>query len=509
MVRFTLPSLAAMLMVATLLYCLFIYGGGEKLFRDSDTGWHIRNGEAILAQRALPASDPYSFSKPNQPWFAWEWGADVLMGATHRAGGLAAIAGLFAFAIACASWLWMRLSFAMDGDFLLTGIFAPLMITTTSAHWLARPHIFSWLFLLAWLWFLVAQASRPAHSRAGAQTRALLAAAATGALWANVHGSFFLAPLLAAIYAISHAVRPYLWPLDARTEHAAARQYFALSLAALAGTFLNPYGWNLHAHVFAFLTDTRLTSQIAEFQSFNFRDPSAAQIALVMALAALGAVLALTQRNLAHFLIAALFLWGGLRSARMLPLVALAILPIANAAIAAALRQTRGLRQPLLDRLDAALAYSARLRRIDRRFNGAAFITAALALSLFVLRTPAYSRSAGFPASSFPVAAAAAIAQLPADARILSTDSYGGYLIYRFNGSRPVFFDGRSDFYGADFLDEYATLSAARPGWREIAARYRFTHALLPVSSPLAGALAQSGWKTLYQDRVATLLESR
>ncbi len=286
-------------------------------------------------------------------------------------------------------------------------------------------------------------------------------------------------------------------------------QYFALALAAGLGTLLNPYGWKLHAHVFAYLWDDRLTSQIAEFQSFNFRDPSATQIALVMALAALGAVLALTQKNLAHFLIAALFLWGGLRSARMLPLVALAILPIANAAIAAALRQTRGLRQPLLDRLDAALAYSARLRRIDRRFHGAAFVVAALALSLFVLRTPAYSRTAGFPASSFPVAAAPALAQLPADARILSTDSFGGYLIYRFNGSRPVFFDGRSDFYGADFLDEYATLSAARPGWREIAARYRFTHALLPVSSTLAGALAQSGWKTLYQDRVATLLESR
>ena len=84
--RFLLPNLAAMLSAATLFYCLLLYGAGEKLFRDSDTGWHIRNGESILANRALPRTDPYSFSKPGQPWVSWEWGSDVLMGLAHRAG---------------------------------------------------------------------------------------------------------------------------------------------------------------------------------------------------------------------------------------------------------------------------------------------------------------------------------------------------------------------------------------------------------------------------------------
>jgi hypothetical protein len=509
-----MPSLAAMVMVATLLYCLFLYGGGQfangdALFRDSDTGWHIRNGEAILAQQALPVTDPYSFSKPNQPWVAWEWGADVAMGAANRLGGLTAVAGLFAFAIACASWLWVRLSFAMDGDFLLAGLFAPLMVTTASPHWLARPHVFGWILLLGWLLFLetvarknVAQASRPALGAFGAWARQEAYPTLFAALWANVHGSFFLAPLLAAIYAVSFLIRPLLWPLDKVAERARARRFLWIAVAAGTGTLLNPYGWKLHAHVFSYLLDTRLTAQIAEFQSFNFHDKDATQMAIVIALAALGGMLALTQRNIAHFLLAALFFWGGLRSARVLPLVALVILPVANSAIAIALRQMRGLRQPLLDRLDAALAYSARLRRIDLRLHGVGFVAAA-ALSLFLLRAPA------FPADAFPVAAAQAVEKLPANARILTSDSYGGYLIYRFNGSRKVFFDGRSDFYGADLLDQYATLTAVRPGWRDIVTRYRFTHALLRASSPLAGVLAESGWTTLYHDRVATLLESR
>ncbi len=244
-----MPSLAAMVMVATLFYCLFLYGGGQfvtgdALFRDSDTGWHIRNGEAIMAQHALPVSDPYSFSKPNQPWFAWEWGADVVMGAADRLGGLTAVTAMFALAIACASWLWVRLSFAMDGDFLLAGLFAPLMVTTASPHWLARPHVFGWILLLGWMIYLerVARASLPRKSGAfgawarmkhGCTTgREACPTLLFGALWANVHGSFFLAPLLAAIYAVSFLIRPLLWPLDRVAEHARARRFVWIAVVA-------------------------------------------------------------------------------------------------------------------------------------------------------------------------------------------------------------------------------------------------------------------------------------
>jgi hypothetical protein len=505
--RFLLPNLAAMLAVATLFYCLFLYGAGEKLFRDSDSGWHIRNGESILANRALPRTDPYSFSKAGQPWVSWEWGSDVLMALAHRVGGLRALTALFSLTISAASWLWCRLNFAAGGDFLLTGALAPLMITTTSAHWLARPHIFSWIFLLGALMFAewgTHSCLQHAFSRLG-----FLLIAAASALWSNLHASFFLLPLIALLYAASHLLRPFLWQLDTQTEHAKSSWFFYVALAALAGSFLNPYGWQLHAHVFRYLWNDRLTSQIAEFQSFNFHAPDAMQMALTMGLASAGAILALTQKKLAHFLLAAMFLWVGLRSARVLPLVALLILPLANAAFAESLRNTRGLREPIRRALDAALAYSARLRRIDLRLGGWAFSALAIAASLLLLQTPAYSRHIGFPPATFPVAASEAVDQLPTGARILTSDSYGGYLIYRFAGARKVYFDGRSDFYGAPFLKQYLVLMEARPGWRAIVSVSGFTHALLPNASALNAALQQAGWTTLYRDGVATLLEAR
>lgn len=489
-----------MLTASTLFFCLFVYDAGTAFFRDSDTGWHIRNGERILAVHTLPSTDPFSFSKSGQPWFAWEWGADVLMGGVYRAAGFRGLTGLFALVIAAGMWLCCRLHAVAGGDYFLTALLAPLTVITSSMHWLARPHVLSWLLVLALLLY-----AERAPARFGPRQLALIAGVT--ALWANLHASFFLAPLIFFIYAGAHFMRPLVWPLSRESEWTRARWYVWAALAALAGTFLNPYGWRLHAHLFSFLTDTELTSLISEFQSFNFQLPVAPEMTAVLILSMAGGILALSQKKLAHAFLIALFVWGGLRSGRVLPLVALAALPLANGTITETLHGVRGLRREVARGIDRVFAYSARLRALDNQFNGAVFLTGAALFALLALGTPAWAGRIGFPADRFPIGAASVVEKLPTQARILASDSFGGYLIYRFEGARQVFIDGRSDFYGADFLKQYLDLMSARPGWRNIVDSYHFTHALLPIDSTLLAALEQAGWKRLYKDRVATLLE--
>jgi hypothetical protein len=491
-----------MLTASTLFFCLFVYDAGTAFFRDSDTGWHIRNGERILAQHTLPRTDPFSFSKSGQPWFAWEWGADVLMGSVYNVAGLRGLTALFALAIATGIWLCCRLHSAAGGDYLILALMLPLTVITSSVHWLARPHVLGWFLLLAMLLY-----AERAPARFGGRQLALVAGGA--ALWSNLHASFFLAALIFLIYAAAHVVRPLVWPLSRDSEWPRARWYLKATLASLAGGLLNPYGWRLYTHVFSFLSDTELTSRISEFQSFNFQQPVAPEMAAALSLAVAGGTLALSQKKLAHVLLIALFVWGGLRSGRVLPLVGLVALPLANGAFAEALRDVRGLRPALQRVLDRALGYSARLRVVDRKFSGAAFLAAAVLLALLALASPARSGRMGFPAQRFPVGAASIVEMLPLQARILASDSFGGYLIYRFNGARQVYIDGRSDFYGAAFLKQYLDLMSARPGWRDVVNSFHFTHALLPSDSPLLAALEQAGWTKLYTDEVATLLEAR
>jgi hypothetical protein len=214
-----------------------------------------------------------------------------------------------------------------------------------------------------------------------------------------------------------------------------------------------------------------------------------------------GAFAALAIHKPGRFLVSMMFTALALRSVRALPLAALLLIPLANGSITSVLARAAGLRPVLRRSLDGVLDYGDGLRLIERRFRGYALVPLA-AIIVFV----AIRNTAGFPARDFPVAASFAVAKLPASARIFATDTFGGYLIYRFNGERKVLVDGRSDFYGTEFLDGYLRLMGVRPGWSAEFNRWSFTNALLPPDCSLLQALETSGWRELYRDRTAVLL---
>ena len=116
---------------------------------------------------------------------------------------------------------------------------------------------------------------------------------------------------------------------------------------------------------------------------------------------------------------------------------------------------------------------------------------------------------ANFPQHSFPVAAVEQTSRVltAPGQRVLTSDQWADYLIYRLYGGARVFFDGRSDFYGAAVGDDYRTLLQAGPESRAVMARYRFTAALLPLDWPLAQILERDpGWTVAYRDKQGVLL---
>jgi len=500
------PDLALTFALVTLFSVFFMFHGATALFSDTDTGWHIRNGERIIATGRLPRSDLYSFSRPGQPWIAWEWGADVLMGAVYGVSGLGGIALIYGLCIAASVWMWFRLNRAASGNFLIGCLLFVPMLSTTQLHWLARPHIFSWLFLLGTVWLCE---RIPSHLGWRHFTLIVIVAAA----WANLHGSFFFAPLIALIYAAGVALGPWIWEGPGtdigktggtRTLEpggSSIRIYVLIAFAASAGTLVNPYGWRLHQHVFSYLFDSGMLNQITEFQSFNFHQEGAMFVMAMLAFCFAGAFAALADHKPGRFLLSILLTGIGLRSVRALPVAALLLLPLANGSISAVLSRAAGLAPWLRLHLDDWMEYGNRLQAIERDFRGYAIIPLAAIVIFASIRY-----SAGFSASDAPLGASTEVASLSPDARILASDSFGGYLIYRFDGVRKVFFDGRSDFYGKDFVERYMRLVEARPGWLDEFNRWNFTHALLPPDCPLIPALEAKGWQEIYRDRTAVLL---
>jgi hypothetical protein len=477
----------------TVIYCLTSFGGMQTLFRDSDTGWHIRNGEAILAQGEVPRRDPFSFSKPAQPWFAWEWLADITMAKLHQWDGMRAVFCFYLVVLGVVSWLWFQLMWTAGAWFLAACLSSWVMLTTCNIHWLARPHLIGWVFLL-----LAVLAAERAPDRLRPLGVAL--AFGGGALWANIHGSFFLATAIFGLYALEAWLKSFL---DGNRRW----QPLAAWAAALTlGSFVNPYGWHVHEHIFLYLRDKELLSRIGEFQSFNFHVDGAEAIVIGMTLLASGIALNIQQGFFARGILCLVMFAGALQAARGLPLMALVGLPLAIGAICRAI-ETAGLPARFDAWRDSLVQYNRNLRVLDANFRGLALAPVFYLLLFAAARPPLFAKDAGFPENQFPVVLAAQIEKLPASARLFSSDKFGGYMLYRFSAKRKVFFDGRSDYYGSDFLKDYLLLPEAKPGWKKQWDRWGFTHALVSKEIALAEALRDIGWKEIGKDEVAILFE--
>jgi hypothetical protein len=295
------------------------------------------------------------------------------------------------------------------------------MLTMCNIHWLARPHLMGWVFLL--LAVLAAE-----HAPAHLEIKFLAAIFLAGILWANIHGSFFLG---AGIFFLYGAEK--WWRQDPGWTTLAVA-----GMLALISSLVNPYGWHVHEHIIDYLRDEELLARVGEFQSFNFHLEGAMPLVIGMAVVGAGISLNAVQGNYARAILCLVLFAGALRSARGIPLVALIGMPLALGAISRELEK--------LPRLAAFITYNNNLRKMDSGLRGWALMPV-LMLALFVVgQLPIFAKTPGFAEELFPVKVSAAIEKLPADARLFSTDKFGGYLIYRFAGQRKVFFDGRSDF---------------------------------------------------------------
>ena len=61
------------------------------ILNDSDTLWQVRAGERILDHRAIPSTDPFSFTAGGRPWLPHEWLAETFMALAFRVGGFRGI----------------------------------------------------------------------------------------------------------------------------------------------------------------------------------------------------------------------------------------------------------------------------------------------------------------------------------------------------------------------------------------------------------------------------------
>ncbi len=330
--RFLLPSVRDIIFIF-LFWSVLAGPLSNRPLADPDIGWHIRTGELILATHSLPRTDPFSSTMHGQPWFAWEWLYDILLGILHRACGLNGVVWLCSLLVAAIFALLLSQLMKRGTGLLLAVLLMLLAEAAATIHLYARPHIVSWLFSL--LWFVVLDRWESwEHGRLPRWMPWFLPASML--LWVNLHGGWLFGMALLGIYTLAafvESVRLRDAFAAIRAGHRARAMAVAWVASAVA-TLVNPFGWRLHGHIYRYLGDRYLMNRIDEFRSPNFHGWAERSFAVILVLALVAfagdRLSGASKLRFSHVLVVLLAAYAGFYSSRNLPVSSMLLVLMAG-----------------------------------------------------------------------------------------------------------------------------------------------------------------------------------
>jgi hypothetical protein len=514
--RWILPSASDLIFVA-LLSLLVFTALSVRLLGDAGIGWHIRTGQLILATHQVPRVDPFSSASAPSQWFAWEWLYDVVVGWLESAAGLNAVV-LFTAILLATVFAWTFRLLLRRGTNVFVGLMLVLLAASAAMiHFLARPHVVSWLFTLAWFCILESSEKTSSVAPHGRRVQILWLLPLLMLVWVNLHGGFLVGFALLAIYWLGAAWQWFSLKDDgfdqALEKIRAGRRMRDLALIGIlsaAATLVNPYGFHLHVHIYRYLSDRFLMDHIDEFQSPNFHYVAQKCFAALLLLTLVALVAKKRHSSairMSQTLVVLFAVFSGLYSSRNIPVSSLLLILIIGPWLSKAMA---GLADLLTARTRAPAQFLHRMQTIELSLRGHLWPIAATLLCCWIAvhggkLGPTAVMNAHFDSKRFPVQAVNALEQQHVPGPILSPDYWGGYLIYRlYPRLRAVVVDDRHDLYGDDFLKSYLTMVHVEPGWQDFLRQHQPRCVLVPKVSALANILTEtSGWMPIYTDDVA------
>ncbi len=462
--------LAGRLIPPTILFLcllLILFAQDSSLLNDPDTQWHIAIGRWIWTQRSVPTTDLFSHTFAGAPWIAKEWVSQLILDAAFQGGGWRGVAAVAAIAVAAsftALYAWLRPRVRSTVALALTLV----AVALASPHFLARPHILVLPIIVAWMAVLLSSLDR---GRAPPLALAVLMAA-----WVNMHGSFPLGLVMAAVLALEGVFDA---PPPLRLVR--ARQWGLFLAASAAAMMLSPYGWQ------AVLVPLQMSGNAATLRYIVEWQPLAIDLHgyITRALLVLLGVLMIRQPRANAFRIVAVAMLAYLmiRHTRFVSLFAV----IGPMMAARAIGTWRGLGP-------------------EPTAEGSRILTVFAALLLVGVAVTAASSTPEPEAKMTPESAYRAAQAAGVSGPVYNDYDFGGYLIAH---GVKTFVDGRTDqlFLGSFLPDLMAAIADKSDApFAALLARHGVTWALVRTQSREAKHLtAMPGWRKIHEDPIAAV----
>ena len=497
--RWLVPTLSDVFFIALVLW-IFASGpmGWTALLADGDTGWHIRTGEFVLDHGYVPDHDLFSYSKPGETWYAWEWLSDVIFALLHRLWGLKAITLLAGVLIIASVAILLAHMIWRGANFFIALPLALMAVGVSSIHYLARPHVFTLFLLPICLWMLDRDRRVPGW--------AVWWLIPIAVIWTNLHGGYMALIACLGLLVVASALECLPDWLARRPPAAlpALKRYAWLAAGCSAATFVNPFGYRLHLHIANYLQSEFIHEVVQEFQSPSFRGESMRQFELFLFAGLLLVGVALLRpigprgRDYAAMLWVVYWAHQSLSSVRHATIYVLVAAPF----IATVLSDWVAVwvaRQP---RKSVAAILTSLGHDLAPKFRTVSLWTVVFLAVLPWIDSERMKWPTDFPKEKFPLALLHRHRQLLKERRVFTTDQWGDYLIYQSYPQQRVFIDGRSDFYGAKLGRQYMRLFGADLDWEKVLNQHRFEVVLAPRDWPLVALLKlHPDWQLIGEDR--------
>ena len=445
-------------------------------FADANAWWHLALGR-LITSHGIPAHEPFSFLTAAHPWVGQQWLLDVFLAGLVGAGGVGVASALLGVVAAC--------------GFVLAALAVP-RATRAGGAWLAFAMVLSGL-VASRLLGVNAQAISVlaigtvlyvlARWREG-RAAAVWVLPPVFLVWANVD-TLFIAGLLIVVATL--LVTSLTCP-----ELASRGQLAAALAASVLLTLVNPYGPGLYASVITTLADPAVAQLTTVWASPDFHTW---WLRLFEAEAALLVVVWVTSGGPEpeDAIIGVAALVAALWSETYVALFAVIALPQVAGYGARAWRlhvtpRTAGIR----------------LRGVSQRARGivAGGLLAAVAAAVVVTgaRQVTPAAAASYEASHYPMAAADFIAAHYPGQRLYTTDTWGGYVAYRFPAGRVVFLYDQGSTFGDAAAQSYTKIHLLQSGWEQVLREDAIQHAIVLDTSQEASALHELGWAVACYD---------
>ena len=406
-----------------------------------DLAYHLKVGELIVAERAVPRTDMLAWTTAGRPWLDQNWGAQLALYGIWRLGGFPlltvtnALCTVAAWGLVAAACRRRTANLRLIAGAVLAGYAA------AAAAFSARPQMFSMLLFAAELYLLEAARTQP---------RVALAIPLLMPLWANLHGAFVVGVGLLVIEAVAA-----VW----RRDRPGAVRYLLVTAASLAALLVNPWGVRVLGYAVSLPSSPTVTGIVAEWGPATLREPAGALILVAIGILVVALVRAPSperapEQLLRMALLAGLALWA-IRAGAWFGLA----LPVAVCALARPVPARPGVAErgvPVLSGL----------------------VLAVLAVMLVVASPPLRNVTPGSPPGlrAAPVATATWLAAHPQPGRMFNYQPWGSYLEFRLGPRVQVAFDSRVELPSADRWGGYRAVVTGRWDAERLLDEWRVGH---------------------------------